>query len=733
MANKPFGILSPTSGIKQDYPSILLKDAYMPDESDDIDNVWFKDGEIHSIRKRVKEFTQQLDDPILYSEQYWKKDETFKLMAATKRDIVYRDAANDRYVFVTPQYSTGVLRVENGSAEVYGGLNLDDCDDDGVAWADGSGGDVTVSRETTEKKENTASVKMIVDAAAGVELLAYHDIAAVNLSTYDAIGFWFYSSVALAAGDLKFYMDDTAGCGSPIETIDLPEIAATTWTWVEIDMDDPSLCTAIVSLGIYQAVDKGAMTLYIDQIVAGDWEGQLNANDFITIGTTYSTDDTWYEVSAVTDTHITLTAVYAGSTAYQQAYLARQTYTGGNTDFWKSVTFNDNWLVTNGVDNIQTYDGSGQAADLSGSPPKAREITVYENYVIVGNIQPGEPYTYQWCAIGDETNWSTGDSGSNEIDDYFLIKGFAKNSGFLIILTERTLERVWLVGGDLVFNKKRITSDCGAWASRSIIETNSAIYFYAPDNTFRKFTGLTWESISRPFDKYIKDIHPAYEKSITVTYIEEHDVILWAVPDSTSTGRLNQVLCYDLKKPIGVDSWSKFAMEVMAFGFYEVEDTETWDTWSFATWDSITWDRWDTRTGFEGAPRELCTDYSGDTFRLFASETDNGDSFTRKFVLSTSLSKNKSSLQYVKRLIKARLIFRNEEAGTVNVYIKRDFEGSYQSAGSVSLDGSEDFLFLDVYMNYSGKNFIFKFEATNRFRFIGMIFDEESFSIEGNR
>src|SRR3990167_5112934 len=146
MSNKPFGILSPDFGIKQDYPSILLKDAFMPDNPDDIDNVWFKDGEIHSIRKRVKEFSKQLDDPILHVNQFWKKDETFKLMLATKRDILYRDAANDRYAFVTPQYAVGQIRVENASLKIYGGLDVDDCDDDGVAWVDGSAGDVTPSR-----------------------------------------------------------------------------------------------------------------------------------------------------------------------------------------------------------------------------------------------------------------------------------------------------------------------------------------------------------------------------------------------------------------------------------------------------------------------------------------------------------------------------------------------------------------------------------------------------------
>ena len=587
MANKPFGILSPTYGIKQDFPSILLKDAYLPDALDDIKNIWFVDGEIQSVRKRTQEFAQTLPDHILFWEQFWKKDQSFFMVGATKRDIFYRDSTNNRMQYLTPKYNTGLAQFTNGDATVVGS----------------GGADFT----------------------------------------------------------------------------------------------------------------------------------NLKAGDFITIGTTYSTADTWYVVSSVTDaTHLELTAVYAGTTTAAVAYQARKTYTGTATDWWEAVTYDDQFIMTNGVDNMQAWGGTNQFAVLGGSPPKLKHIVVYENYIVGGGTS-SEPYTYFWCALGDETNWSTGDSGSAELDDYYVINKAAKLGGFLILLTERTLEKIWLVGGDLVFNRKRITDDCGAWAPRSVVITNSALYFYAADNTFRCYTGMTWESVSDVFKKYIKDINPEYEKSITGTYIEEHEVILWAIPNATSTGRNNQVVVYDLKAPIEIDNWSKFDMEVLAFGFYEVEDSVTWDTWEFTTWDSITWDKWDTRTGTEGAPRELCTDYSGDTFRLFASETDDGAAYDRMFVLATDLTENKRGMNYVKRLTKMRCIFRNEDAGTVDVYIKRDYESSWQSIGSISLDGTEEFLFLDVYPNYTAKNFLIKFSAQNRFRFLGIIFDEDSFEILGSR
>lgn len=165
-------------------------------------------------------------------------------------------------------------------------------------------------------------------------------------------------------------------------------------------------------------------------------------------------------------------------------------------------------------------------------------------------------------------------------------------------------------------------------------------------------------------------------------------------------------------------------MEVCAFGYYEVETSFTWDTLPYATWDEWAWDKWDTREGLEGAPHELCADYSGYTHRMFASEEDNDAEYTGSFVIATDFSKDKKSFLLKKRVSWFQVIFRNEGAGTVSLYVKRDFETSWQSIGTVSLDGNEDILILDVNYDILAKSVQFKFEATNTFRFLGMIFPE---------
>ena len=585
---RSFGILSPTLGIREDFPSILLKDAYLPDYLGDIKNIIFRDGEIHRAKMRSKEFTQVLPDRVLHYDYYKQKvAANWWLILCTKRDIAYRDAAGgaDRLVYITPK-ETGTASFVNG--------------------------DETVT----------------------------------------------------AAG-------------------------------------------------------------------GGDFSA-LKAGDFISIGDTYSTTDKWYEIASIAggDATLELTGKYAEANTGDVPYEARVTYAGTDLAYWESITFNNKWIATNGVDVFQVWEGADQCAVLAGNPPIAKHIFVYENHIIAGNIVTGpEPYTWEWCSLGAETNWTTGDSGSDQIDGYYPISKFAELQGFLIIITENTLEKAWHIGGDLVFNKRRITDEVGTRAPNSVLKTKEAIYFYSPDNTFRKFTGLSWPSISKPVDRFVKNIHPEYEFYIQSVFSEEYNLILWAVPDSASTGRNTKVLIYDLNTLSA--PWSIKHMEVCCFGAYEVEAQLDWDSLPGDTWVDWAWEIWESREGFEKAPHELCSDYSGYTYRLFAAETDDDADYTGEFVLATDLSKNKKLIPYYKRLTKATAVFRNEAVGTVAVYGKRDYETSWQLLGSISLVGTQDFLFLDLFFDLRAKNFLLKFSAENRFRFLGIIFPE--FDLQGLR
>lgn len=171
---------------------------------------------------------------------------------------------------------------------------LDDCDG---AWTYLT--NVTGSNDTTVKVEGTGSVKMAVNATFTTGIVAHKTISSVNLTSAQYIYIWFRSSVALDAGDWQLCLDDTAAIASPIKTYDLPAIAANTWTQIEWPAGDMSGCTSIISIGLKQAVDKGALDAYID--LAG-WTGNVTWGiQAATIDDGESADVAWGTAQEYTD------------------------------------------------------------------------------------------------------------------------------------------------------------------------------------------------------------------------------------------------------------------------------------------------------------------------------------------------------------------------------------------------------------------------------------------------
>lgn len=572
-----YGIVSPALGLKDDLPSILVKDRFSIDGINTVD-VFYRRGMVERVTKRLAEFSQTLPDNVLLIDQFWKKDQTFKLMVATKRDLAYRDAAGNRFVYVTPKYSTGTIQVVNGSAVVTG--------------------------------------------------------------------------------------------------------SSTAWT-----------------------------------------TSGLAAGDFITIGTTYSTDDTWYEILTVdSDTQITLTVVYAQANGGPGlAYQARKTYNGTATDYWRAATFNltDEWIATNGIDNLQVYTGSGQAADVSGSPPKCRGLTVYENYLVLFDITSGGnrfPQRFQWPNLATTTGWATGDAGSADIDGVGSIKAAGRIQGFLIFLSDRSIDKVWLTTAATVFERRRIADGIGCDAGGSVIQTHRGIYFHASDNTFRFFDGFSWPIISSNVRETAINVHPTYLPNIQGHFNEEYQLCLWAIPTTDSSGRLDRVLLYDNEEK----TWGVIDVDVVCFGAYEQETTYTWNTLPFSTWDSWAWDRWDSRFGLANSPIDLIGGYDGKVYRFFGAETDDGTAYTGKVTLDVDLgSKDRPHLR--KRVLYIDVYAMREGSGTLSLLASPDYAG-FQSLGSVSLDGDGEILKQRLVVDFSAKNFLFQASGANHFRFIGAVF-----------
>ena len=130
--------------------------------------------------------------------------------------------------------------------------------------------DFTVAADTEDKKQGTASNKMVVVVGASAGDLVTDSITSKDISKYDYLEGWAKitrsGEVTTAAGDLQILLDDTASCASPLETLNVPALTDDTWTFFRVKLGNPELDTAIISIGLKYTTDLGACTIWLDDI-----------------------------------------------------------------------------------------------------------------------------------------------------------------------------------------------------------------------------------------------------------------------------------------------------------------------------------------------------------------------------------------------------------------------------------------------------------------------------------
>ena len=168
-----------------------------------------------------------------------------------------------RYIYAMPTGFIAIYKAEfvyNVQTEKV----IHNCD---VVWDELVDGDVTASSDESFEKEGTGCLKLVVAAGCGAgDILATMDIPSLDLSNTNELEIWIYSTTALDAGDLQVLLDNTANCASPLESLDIPATTASTWTRHVITLANPQSDTAVISVGLKMVTDKGAFTLYADDI-----------------------------------------------------------------------------------------------------------------------------------------------------------------------------------------------------------------------------------------------------------------------------------------------------------------------------------------------------------------------------------------------------------------------------------------------------------------------------------
>lgn len=107
-------------------------------------------------------------------------------------------------------------------------------------------------------------------------------------------------------------------------------------------------------------------------------------------------------------------------------------FSGTVNDRWSAVVFGNKLIAANGSDKLQSWDGdpTHSVGDLSADAPIAHYLTRIGQRVLAARIHVAgvlDPYLVQWCADGDETDWTDPLAGAGLAD--LLPEGTSQSAG----------------------------------------------------------------------------------------------------------------------------------------------------------------------------------------------------------------------------------------------------------------------------------------------------------------
>ena len=171
-------------------------------------------------------------------------------------------------------------------------------------------------------------------------------------------------------------------------------------------------------------------------------------------------------------------------------------------DQWSFSQFG-NLVVAVNVNTVpQVFDltSSNFFADLGGSPPQARYVTVVGPHMVLSGLS-GEPDRVQWSAENDITGWTAtvSRSGQQDFGDGGVVRGVAGGEFSGIVFQDSAIRRMlFQPGSPLIFSFDRISSNRGLIAPYALASDDARVFFLS-DQGFEMLTAGA--SIPTPIGK----------------------------------------------------------------------------------------------------------------------------------------------------------------------------------------------------------------------------------------
>ena len=555
----PLDSAFPFKGLNVSAPASMLDAHYSPS----MENVLVDQGLLQT-RKGYTKLGGAVKGTIQAEIDFEKASGVVETVLVTTTNLYTYDSTSEDWVDITK------------------GNVVDTCE---TGWT--ASAEVTATYPTTDKKVGAKSLLLTCTAAFGAvpTMAAYKTLTSTNLTSNTCLDMWVKSSVALSANDWDVVVADTTngGVGTHHTHFAIPALSAGVWTHVQIAGAFTDLTDA-QSVGIWQRVDKGAMTLAIDHIRASVLLTGSESNEVSwTIGESVDADTT-----------------YSGKFLY----------------------------ITNGVDHPLQWDGSTATAvnmvcDLPGLVT-CKTLCVYLSYLIMANITAttSNKQEVDWTAAGDFTNWTTGDAGglilpslSGEI---LLLRVLGDR---VMIYSKDSIGALLYLGGTIVFGQEVLVTNTRLLSARSVVSIGPFHFFLGGDSVYLFDGTRAIRPLSDVVMTWIRDsLYRDYAyRCMGFNDAPKHQVY-WTVPVSATRCK-TLVMDYDIYDPSNI-KWMpyEYADIPQAFGVY-VPTTGSTYKWSSSaitgqTWAQtfMTWDQGSAKSGYpvrmmaSGSQAFLCAD-----------------------------------------------------------------------------------------------------------------------------
>jgi hypothetical protein len=220
-------------------------------------------------------------------------------------------------------------------------------------------------------------------------------------------------------------------------------------------------------------------------------------------------------------------------------------------DQWQFAQFGNFVIAVQANTAPQVFDltSSTAFADLGGSPPQARYISVVGRFVVLSGLL-NNPYRIQWSGLNATTTWTSGVNSSDFQDepDGGIVRGVAGGE-YGVIFQETAMRRMaYVPGSPLIFNIERITQDKGLMAPYSLIAAGERIFFLTPQGFHGMSPTGTPQAIGK--EKFDRTFFADYDAGNLQLVIGAADPaatrVYWAYKSlNGAAGLFDKVLVYD--------------------------------------------------------------------------------------------------------------------------------------------------------------------------------------------